>query len=137
MRQVLGPGTRGRPRGLGWRGRWEGGLCWGTQVTPWLIHVNVWQNPLKCCEVISLQLIKNKRLFLLNIINFSFFLTSFIYFFLFLIALGLLCCSRAFSSCRARGLLSGCSALASRCRGFSCGVWARGRLGSVVVASGH
>ena len=24
----------------------------------WLIHVNVWQNPLKCCEVISLQLIK-------------------------------------------------------------------------------
>ena len=27
-------------------------------VTPWLIHVNVWQNPLKCCEVISLQLIK-------------------------------------------------------------------------------
>ena len=23
-----------------------------------LIHVNVWQNPLKCCEVISLQLIK-------------------------------------------------------------------------------
>ena len=26
--------------------------------TPWLIHVNVWQNPLQCCEVISLQLIK-------------------------------------------------------------------------------
>ena len=25
---------------------------------PWLIHVSVWQNPLKCCEVISLQLIK-------------------------------------------------------------------------------
>ena len=24
----------------------------------WLIHVNVLQNPLKCCEVISLQLIK-------------------------------------------------------------------------------
>ena len=23
-----------------------------------LIHVNVWQNPLQCCEVISLQLIK-------------------------------------------------------------------------------
>ena len=31
---------------------------WGIHVTPWLIHVNVWQNPLKCCEVISLQLIK-------------------------------------------------------------------------------
>ena len=29
---------------------------------PWLIHVSVWQNPLKCCEVISLQLIKiNKK----------------------------------------------------------------------------
>ena len=30
----------------------------GIHVTPWLIHVSVWQNPLKCCEVISLQLIK-------------------------------------------------------------------------------
>ena len=28
------------------------------RVTPWLIHVNLWQNPLQCCEVISLQLIK-------------------------------------------------------------------------------
>ena len=45
----------------GWRGRWERGLGWGIHVTPWLIHVNVWQNPLKCCEVISLQLIKKKR----------------------------------------------------------------------------
>ena len=27
-------------------------------VTPWLIHVNGWQNPLKWCKVISLQLIK-------------------------------------------------------------------------------
>ena len=54
MRQVLGPGTLGRPRGIGWRGRWEGGSGWGIHVTPWLIHVNVWQNPLKCCEVISL-----------------------------------------------------------------------------------
>ena len=58
MRQVLGPGALGRPRGIGWRGRWEGGSGWGIHVTPWLIHVNVWQNPLKCCEVISLQLIK-------------------------------------------------------------------------------
>ena len=23
MRQVLGPGALGRPRGIGWRGRWE------------------------------------------------------------------------------------------------------------------
>ena len=28
------------------------------KTTLQLIHVNVWQNPLKCCEVISLQLIK-------------------------------------------------------------------------------
>ena len=58
MRQLLGPGALRRPRGIGWRGRWEGGSRWGIHVTPWLIHVNVWQNPLKCCEVISLQLIK-------------------------------------------------------------------------------
>ena len=58
MRQVLRPGALGRPRGIGWRERWEGGSGWGIHVAPWLIHVNVWQNPLKCCEVISLQLIK-------------------------------------------------------------------------------
>ena len=61
MTQVLGPGALGRPRGIGWRGRWEWGLGWGIHVAPWLIHVNVWQNPLKCCEVISLQLIKKKK----------------------------------------------------------------------------
>ena len=32
MRQVLGPGALGKPRGNGWRGRWEGGLGWGTHV---------------------------------------------------------------------------------------------------------
>ena len=58
MRQVLGPGALGRPRGIRWRGRWEGGLGWRTHVTPWLIHVNVRQNPLQYCKVISLQLIK-------------------------------------------------------------------------------
>ena len=58
MRQVLGPGALGRPRGIGWRGRWEGGSGWGTHVNPWLIHVNVWQKPLQYCKVISLQLIK-------------------------------------------------------------------------------
>ena len=60
MRQVLGAGALGRPRGMGWRGRRELGSGWGTHVNPWLIHVNVWQNPLQCCKVISLQLIKNK-----------------------------------------------------------------------------
>ena len=58
MRQVLGPGALGRPRGMGWRGRWEGGSWWGIHVNPWLIHVSVWQNPLQYCKVISLQIIK-------------------------------------------------------------------------------
>ena len=58
MRQVLGAGALGRPRGMGWGGRWEGGSGWGTHVNPWLIHVNVWQKPLQYCKVISLQLIK-------------------------------------------------------------------------------
>ena len=58
MRQVLGPGALGRPRGIGWRGRWEGGPGWGIHVNPWLIHFSVWQKPLQCCKVISLQLIK-------------------------------------------------------------------------------
>ena len=58
MRQVIEAGALGRPRGMGWRGRWEGGSGWGTHVNPWLIHVNVWQKPLQYSKVISLQLIK-------------------------------------------------------------------------------
>ena len=61
LRQALGPGALGRPRGMGWRGRWEGGSGWGTHVNPWLIHFNVWQNSLQYCKVISLQLIKRKK----------------------------------------------------------------------------
>ena len=61
MRQVLRAGALGRPRGIGWGRRWEGGLGWGTHVNPWLIHVNVWQKPLQYCRVISLQLIKNEK----------------------------------------------------------------------------
>ena len=60
MRQVLGPGALGRPRGIGWRGKWEGVSGWGIHVNPWLIHVNVWQKPLQYCKVISLQLKKKK-----------------------------------------------------------------------------
>ena len=62
MRQVLGPGALGRPRGTAWRGRWEGGSGWGIHVNPWLIHVNVSQNPLQYCKVISLQLIKKIKI---------------------------------------------------------------------------
>ena len=58
MRQVLGASALGRPRGMGWRGRWEGGSGWGTHVNPWLIHVIVWQKPPQYCKVISLQLKK-------------------------------------------------------------------------------
>ena len=58
MRQVLGPGALGRPRGIGWRGRCEGGSGWGIHVNPWLIQVNVWQKPQQYYKVISLQLIK-------------------------------------------------------------------------------
>ena len=58
MRQVHRAGALGRPRGMGWGGRREGGLGWGTHVNPWLIHVNVLQNPLQYFKVISLQLIK-------------------------------------------------------------------------------
>ena len=67
MRQVLRAGALGRPREMGWGGRWEGGSGWGTHVNPWLIHVNVWQKPLQYCKVISLQLIKineKKKVFL-------------------------------------------------------------------------
>ena len=58
MRQVLRAGALGRPRGMGWRGRWEEGSGWGTHVNSWLIHVNIWQKPLQYCKVISLQLIQ-------------------------------------------------------------------------------
>ena len=58
MRQALGPGALGEPRGSGWRGKGEGGSGWGTHVNPWLIHVNVWQKPLQYCKVISIQLIQ-------------------------------------------------------------------------------
>ena len=47
--RVLRAGALGWPRGMGWRRRLEGGSGWGTtHVHPWLIHVNVWQNPQYC-----------------------------------------------------------------------------------------
>ena len=58
MRQVLGAGALGRPRGMGWGGRQKRGSGWGTHVNPWLIHVNVWQKSLQYCKVTGIQLIK-------------------------------------------------------------------------------
>ena len=55
MRQGVQSCALGWPRGMGWGGKREGGLGWGTRVHPWLIHANVWQKPLLYCKVISLQ----------------------------------------------------------------------------------
>ena len=43
---------------VGWAGEGSGrGIQdGGTHVHPWLIHVNVWQNPLQYYKIISLQL---------------------------------------------------------------------------------
>ena len=75
MWQVLRADALGRPRGMGWRGRWEGGSGRGTHVNPCLIHVNVWQKPLQCCKVISLQLVKingGKKMRSFNLSDLSF-----------------------------------------------------------------
>ena len=58
MRQVLRAGALGRPRGMGWGERQEGGSGWGIHVNPWLIHINVWQKPLQYSKGFSLQQIK-------------------------------------------------------------------------------
>ena len=66
VKQITSPGWMHETSTRGWctgktqrdgMGR-EGGSGWGTHVSPWLIHVNVWQNPLQYCKVISLHLIK-------------------------------------------------------------------------------
>ena len=68
VKQITSPGGMHETSSRAWctgktqRNRVEkevgGGIAMGIHVTPWLIHVTVWQNPLQCCEVISLQLIK-------------------------------------------------------------------------------
>ena len=60
-----------------------------------------------------------------------------LFIYLFLTALGLRCCTQAFSSCSKRGLLFRCGAWASHCGGFSL-LWSMGcrHTGSVVVAHG-
>ena len=68
VKQIISPGWMHETSAQGWcTGKTQrdgmgrevgGGSGWGTHVNPWLIHVNVWQKPLQCCKVISLQLIK-------------------------------------------------------------------------------
>ena len=68
VKQITSPGWMHETSAQGWctgktqrdgmEREVEGGSGWGTHVTPWLIHVNVWQKPLQYCKVISLQLIK-------------------------------------------------------------------------------
>ena len=41
---MLGAGALGRPRGMEWGGRREGGSGWGTHVYLWRIHFDIWQN---------------------------------------------------------------------------------------------
>ena len=58
---------------MGWGGRWEWVLGWGTHVHSWLIHVNVWQKTPWYCKVISFQLKlkKKKRILVWVAISFS------------------------------------------------------------------
>ena len=58
MRQALGPGALGRPRGIGWRGRWEGGIRMGNTCKSMADSFQYMTNPLQYCKVTSLQLIK-------------------------------------------------------------------------------
>ena len=41
---MLGAGALGRPRGMVWGGRREGGSGWGTHVYLWRIDFDIWQN---------------------------------------------------------------------------------------------
>ena len=61
FRQALGPGALGKPRGSGWRGRWEGGSGWGTHVNPWLFHFNVLKNPPQIKKKLKLKLKKKYK----------------------------------------------------------------------------
>ena len=67
MKQITSPGSVHEtgcsglvhwddPKGWDGEGGGKGGSGSGTHVHPWLIHVNVWQNPLQYCKVINLQL---------------------------------------------------------------------------------
>ena len=68
VKQIASPGWMHETNAQGWcAGKTQrdglareagGGIGMGNTCNPWLIHVNVWQKPLRYCKVISLQLIK-------------------------------------------------------------------------------
>ena len=76
--------------------------------------------------------------FLIFIYSFIFYFLFFkiIFIYLFLAALGLRCCVRAFSSCGERGLLFVAVRGLLIAVAFRCGAWALGTWASVVVACG-
>ena len=45
-----------QPRGIGWDGKWEGGLRGRGHIYLWPIHINVWQKPIQYCKAIILLL---------------------------------------------------------------------------------
>ena len=60
---MLGAGALGRPRGMGWGGRWEEGSGWGTRVYLWWIHFDICQN--------QYNIVKFKNKIKLNLKNMS------------------------------------------------------------------
>ena len=55
---MLGAGALGRPRGMVWGGRREEGSGWGTHVSLWKIHFDIWQNQY---NTVKLNKIKFKK----------------------------------------------------------------------------
>jgi len=58
---MLGAGALGRPRGMVWGGRREGGAGLGTRVCLWRIHFDIWQNQYNIVKFKNkIKILKNK-----------------------------------------------------------------------------
>ena len=68
--------------------------------------------------------------------NFFFKIFKLNFLYIFLVALGLHCCTRAFSRCDEQGLLSSCSVHALHCGGFYCSEHGLLSIGSLLVVHG-
>ena len=62
MRQALGPGALGRPRGIGWRGRWEGGIGMGNTCKPMAVSFQCMRKSTTIKKKKSRVTIKKKKL---------------------------------------------------------------------------